>query len=1159
MQSIGSHSYKSSQDTTASTPPDVQSLIAAAGSAETLIHNLIKDKQTAQARDSQLWRLVEKQRAMILGLNKDLDRALKDKEKYRKRLREHLASASRPNSTADSVSRRDGTPSSMLSDQSHGTVSTAQSRDTISGLQAPYSGSSALSSPDKNLDMRPAPLSLKQAALVAETHDDRSISSGSPKDGRAERGYQEDAESRTDSQDAETPADASKSIHSRNDSYVPGQDVIATPKRETFRETPSVSLTQATPTLGAPPSPADRPSPAAKRGPPAPLNLSHSNRVSSHLSDPNSDSDSEYDEILEVEELPVFEERGRRKTREEDDRQREAIVIAEEQARSESTKERPGKGSKSGKSRSKVKSPQASTVHTSGSEPSDGNVSSPTVPKYAAIQPNQESIAALLSPTSSEAPSQRSNIVSPLTSPGLPTSPRPGDRPLNSPTPRMPQKSIVSPPTSPCPANNTIPLSPRAPKQPIPMPPTSPLSSASPHLARAEQYQKQAEQASVAERLNSDTPQGTPEDEKQGFNFTETLGERVFKGFVSANHPGLLISPQALPAIDVRVYSSRLKPSRASFIAPKPEEDPVFTLGVYARTDGRQLWRVEKTIIALPTFDQQMKSSSSFQEKLPDRALFNGHAPAKIDARRSALNTYFDNLLETPFSDQAALNVCKFLSTDVIGVEQGDHRNTLVLDAASGANAPPTVMKAASTGRARKDGYLTKRGKNFGGWKARYFVLDGPQFRYFEAPGGAHLGSIKLPGAQIGKQSSQQANQSPSSQDEDADNQYRHAFLILEPKRKDSSSLVRHVLCAESDEERDSWVDALMTYVDYQEESHGSKQPQTKLQKGQKSPTLPKEHYTDRPPSSRQHRQPSGSRPSNEMRAFHYEDAIAAEAPRMVGPKATPSPPLPSESPDPGAAPTVRDSHPAISGPRNGARIDNASAWGNKSQAAKDKEPKKRSIFGFRQRVSSDFATLASHAQANSNVYQGHGERHHTGPVRAVFGATLSEAVYYSAPDNVDVNLPAVVYRCLEYLTERNAVNEEGIFRLSGSNLVIKGLRERFNTEGDVRLLEGPYYDIHAVASLLKLYLRELPNSILTRELHLEFLRALGKQDRALQEKLVMLTSHRPRREAEEGRCLQCTGPPLTICKSRTPQDTIILPFGHHQQRRDKQDGRPQW
>ena len=32
-----------------------------------------------------------------------------------------------------------------------------------------------------------------------------------------------------------------------------------------------------------------------------------------------------------------------------------------------------------------------------------------------------------------------------------------------------------------------------------------------------------------------------------------------------------------------------------------------------------------------------------------------------------------------------------------------------------------------------KEGYLTKRGKNFGGWKTRFFVLQGPVLEYYES------------------------------------------------------------------------------------------------------------------------------------------------------------------------------------------------------------------------------------------------------------------------------------------------------------------------------------------------------------------------------------------------------------------------------------------
>lgn len=114
-------------------------------------------------------------------------------------------------------------------------------------------------------------------------------------------------------------------------------------------------------------------------------------------------------------------------------------------------------------------------------------------------------------------------------------------------------------------------------------------------------------------------------------------------------------------------------------------------------------------------------------------------------------------------------------------------------------------------------------------------------------------------------------------------------------------------------------------------------------------------------------------------------------------------------------------------------------------------------------------------------------------PPKQVFGVTLEQAIE-QAQVQPGYELPAVVYRCIEYLNFHKAKLEEGIYRLNGSAAVIKGLKERFNYEGDVTLLEEEeYYDIHAIAGLLKLFLRDLPASVLTRELHREFLAVVGK------------------------------------------------------------------
>ncbi|KAK5140524.1 hypothetical protein LTR04_002957, partial [Oleoguttula sp. CCFEE 6159] len=667
----------------------------------------------------------------------------------------------------------------------------------------------------------------------------------------------------------------------------------------------------------------------------------------------------------------------------------------------------------------------------------------------------------------------------------------------------MPNKSFATVPTPSRPGFPGLPLSPRAPKQAIPFSSYTTLSSPPPRLPQVETYRPQPLKQSPSAKSPEPSPQSSPECERPGTStHLSSNAGAVYQGLVSEQYPDLLLPPNALPSIDVKVHSSRLRPSRNSHTGLKAsEEDPVFTLAVFARSDGKQLWRVEKALVALPTLDQQVKTYSAFHAKLPDRSLFSGHAPAKIDARRAALNAYFETMLDTHLEDRAALAVCKFFSTDVIDAERDSGYFSPSADSAS---LPGTK------GRLRKVGYLTKRGKNFGGWKTRYFVLDGPDLRYFESPGGAHLGSIKLANAQIGKQS-QQPNESPSRQQEDAENQYRHAFLVLEPRRRDSASLVRHVLCAESDGERDSWVEALLQYVDdHDDEGELAKAFRQSTQPGSARSTNSKTSSDTAASEPRGKKRPQSG--ESDIQSVNYNDTVAATAPVLVAPNVqhnrTPSPTHATVWPSHSAS-QAPPSHPAISGPTNGVVIQNLESWGNKpmvSPLPKEREPKKRSIFGFRGRSSSDTASWSQANQMGDQAAQN----------RQIFGIPLAEAVEISPPIGVDVYLPAVVYRCIEYLNARHATSEEGIFRLSGSNVVIKELKARFNHQGDVKLLDGQYYDVHAVASLLKQYLRDLPSSILTRDLHIDFLRVLDMVEQDKKVAAFTALVHRlPRANAE--------------------------------------------
>ncbi|KAH7069535.1 Rho GAP domain-containing protein [Paraphoma chrysanthemicola] len=1074
------HGYRPSQDTSLANPPDMAALIAAAGSPEAAMLALWREKQSTATHNAQLWRLVEKQRTMVIGLQKDLERALKDKDRYRRKLREvneqapPVPGALQRSDTAGSLVERETSQSPALSERPDEPARSADTRPAehkaspltqqhpaphlIPDSQLahspshsePHTASNPASSVNSPTDYSVQPLTFGSRGLGLDTVIHHNTPPTQP----------------SQPSQAETP---------------PRQ--TAPPQSDAQLQAPQVSVTQATPIIGgngfdSPPRKTTQP---MRKAPPAPLNLTKPVQTSAHLHQATRDDidDSDYDDTLEVDEIPILQERGRRKTREDDDRVREAMAVKEEQARSKSRKK---------KSESKSK-PAPITTDAPEPIPTQVEAAPPLSPRQfnplvaglplSPRHPPASSLNALLSPTNSDSSmmANRSvgSITSPLLSPGLPLSPRPGDRPMGMPAPRPPKQSIASPPMSPSvmghPATRTL-------QQLVPHPPNTPQSYTSPPAPQAE---KMAPTNNVSSLLTVPNAQPSPDSTSSSPTLNDAPdAELVYRGLVSDQYPGLLLPPNALPSIEVKVFSSRLRPSRLSFLAPKPqEEDPVFILAVYARSDNKQLWRVEKTIATLPALDSQLRSLCDFQGRLPDRALFSGHAPAKIDARRVALNNYFDTILETPMNEKAAKIVCEYISADVIGAQDGDR-----------LNPQPTLapVETAPKARQRKEGYLTKRGKNFGGWKARFFVLDGPEFRYYEMEGGAHLGTIKLLNAQIGKQSQQQSNASPQRRDDTEDNQYRHAFLILEPKRKDSSSLVRHVLCAENDEERDAWVDALLQHVDMPDESSPVELQVpnvARLQKSQPSQDSARSLRKDSPDVEHQDR----------LQSLSYDDTVAAEAP-VRGPnprEAIGSRPSRGSPKNSSFSQDSSGHYPAISGPSNGAPIQDASHWGNKltvgQTAIKDK---KRSIFGFRGRGgSSDLAPVQVATPLQAPV-----EHRSLPPNRSIFGIPLQEAVEYTQPVGVAVCLPAVVYRCLEYLTEKKAINEEGIFRLSGSNIVIKGLRERFNVEGDIKLLDGQYYDVHAVASLLKLYLRELPASILTRELHLDFLKVLDMDER---------------------------------------------------------------
>jgi len=69
-------------------------------------------------------------------------------------------------------------------------------------------------------------------------------------------------------------------------------------------------------------------------------------------------------------------------------------------------------------------------------------------------------------------------------------------------------------------------------------------------------------------------------------------------------------------------------------------------------------------------------------------------------------------------------------------------------------------------------------------------------------------------------------------------------------------------------------------------------------------------------------------------------------------------------------------------------------------------------------------------------------------------------------------------------------VDTEGVFRVSGSSALVNDLKQRFDRGEDVNLA---FADVHTVAGLLKVYLRELPEPLMTYRLYEPFIAVIRR------------------------------------------------------------------
>ncbi|XP_061658859.1 rho GTPase-activating protein 22-like isoform X2 [Syngnathoides biaculeatus] len=105
-------------------------------------------------------------------------------------------------------------------------------------------------------------------------------------------------------------------------------------------------------------------------------------------------------------------------------------------------------------------------------------------------------------------------------------------------------------------------------------------------------------------------------------------------------------------------------------------------------------------------------------------------------------------------------------------------------------------------------------------------------------------------------------------------------------------------------------------------------------------------------------------------------------------------------------------------------------------------------------------------------------------PFTGVFGQRLEETVLYERRYGVR-SVPLVVEQCVAFIRERG-LQEVGLFRQPGQARLVRELQEAFDAG------ERPTFDsntdVHTVASLLKLYLRQLPEPLVPFSHYQDFL-----------------------------------------------------------------------
>ena len=113
-------------------------------------------------------------------------------------------------------------------------------------------------------------------------------------------------------------------------------------------------------------------------------------------------------------------------------------------------------------------------------------------------------------------------------------------------------------------------------------------------------------------------------------------------------------------------------------------------------------------------------------------------------------------------------------------------------------------------------------------------------------------------------------------------------------------------------------------------------------------------------------------------------------------------------------------------------------------------------------------------------------------PTRPVFGLSLDDLFRRDQSP-----VPLVIYQCIQAV-DLFGLDHEGIYRVSGNTTQVQELKSQFDQDAnkvDFRNPEAFHHDVNNAANLMKQFLRELPEPLMTNEHYGELLEAAKISD----------------------------------------------------------------